>query len=187
MTIWLFFFLLIFNCWYVLHTLNCEFCESWNCPWLFFFFLPPSLTIQSPQMVFIELSSEFSINPCVLRSHDPNGRNTANWEFIPGTLASALFSYSFIYLYLLWQVWISSNHSRVQEMSHFFVSLKFNQRQPSTCWIAGKSNLSFESLPLLTTPWGLYKSLRLLTSFERLGKGPFVWILYQSHPRSCGL
>lgn len=34
-TVWLSFFLLMFYCWHVLHTLNCKFCEGWNCPWLF--------------------------------------------------------------------------------------------------------------------------------------------------------
>ena len=78
---------------------------------------------QSPQMVFIMLSAKFSISPRVSRLYSPNDRNTANWQFIPGTLPSGLFIHSFIYLYPTWKVQISGHNSRVQEMSHFFISL----------------------------------------------------------------
>lgn len=70
----------------------------------FVFFLTSILAVRSLQMVFIVLNAEFSISPCVSRLYDPNGRSTANWEFIPSTLASGLFIHSFIYLYPMWQI-----------------------------------------------------------------------------------
>ena len=106
MTVQLSFFLFMFYCWHVLPTFNCKLCEVANCLWFF----TSILTVLSPQTVFIVLSTEFFISPCVSR-------------FIPGTLASGLFIHSFTDLYPMWRVWISGYNCRVPGMSHFFVSL----------------------------------------------------------------